>query len=52
MENLIAAKGNRENYSNQTIQFDQDEIEEENILALLRLIEKYSKGLEQEIFAG
>ena len=52
IEHLLATKGNRENYSNQTIQFDKDEIEEENILVLLRLIEKYRKGLEQEIFAG
>ena len=52
IEHLLAAKGNRENYSNQTIQFDKEEIEEENILMLLRLIEKYRKGLEQEIYAG
>ena len=51
IEKLISTRGNRDNYNNQTIQFDKNEIEEKNILTVLRLIEKYKKGLEQEIFA-
>jgi hypothetical protein len=51
IEKLLSTKGNRNNYSNQTIQFDRTEIEEVNIIKLLELIEKYKKGLEQEIFA-
>jgi hypothetical protein len=51
IEKLISTRGNRDNYNNQTIQFDKNEVEEENILTVLRLIEKYKKGLEQEIFA-
>lgn len=50
IEHLLSTKGNRDNYNNQTIQFDKNEIGEENILSLLGLIEKYKKGLEQEIF--
>jgi hypothetical protein len=50
IERLLSSKGNRDNYHNQTIQFDINEIEEENIFTLLKLIEKYKKGLEQEIF--
>lgn len=52
IERMLSAKGNRENYHNQTIQFDRHEFQEENVLALLRLIEKYKKGLEQEIYAS
>lgn len=51
IEKLLSSKGNRDNYNNQSIQFDRNEIKEENILTLLKLIEKYKKGLEQEIFA-
>lgn len=51
LEGLISTKGNRDNYHNQTIKFDLNEIAEENILKLLKLIEKYKKGLEQEIFS-
>jgi hypothetical protein len=51
IEQLLSSKGNRDNYNNQTIQFDKNEAREENILTLLKLIEKYKKGLEQEIFA-
>lgn len=50
IETLISTKGNRDNYNNQTIQFDKNEIKEENIHTLLKLIEEYKKGLEQEIF--
>ena len=51
IEEKLSAKGNRDNYNNQTIQFDRNEIKEENILTLMKLIEKYKKGLEQEIYA-
>ncbi len=51
IEKLLSTKGNRDNYANQTIQFDRTKIKEENIIKLLELIEKYKKGLEQEIFA-
>jgi hypothetical protein len=51
IEKLLSTRGNRDNYSNQTIQFNKNEIEEDNIFRLLELIEKYKKGLEQEIFA-
>lgn len=51
IEKLLSSRGNRDNYSNQTIQFDKNEIGEENIFTLLKLIEKYKKGLEQEIYA-
>lgn len=51
IENFLESKGNRDNYNNQTIQFDKSEVKEENVLTLLKLIEKYKKGLEQEIFA-
>lgn len=51
IEKLISTKGNRDNYNNQTIQFDEKEVDEKDVLTLLRLIEKYKKGLEQEIFA-
>ena len=50
IEEILSAKGNRDNYNNQTIQFDRNEIKEDNILTLLKLIEKYKKGLEQEIY--
>jgi hypothetical protein len=51
IEKQISTKGNRDNYNNQTVQFNQNEIEEDNVRVLLHLIEKYQKGLEQEIFA-
>jgi hypothetical protein len=38
-------------YNNQTVQFDRNEIKEENVLVLLKVIEQYKKGLEQEIYA-
>lgn len=47
---LLERKGNRDNYSNQKVQFDRREIKEENVLTLLSIIDKYKKGLEQEIF--
>lgn len=51
IEQLLSTKGNRNNYNNQTILIDRKEVKEENVLILIRLIEKYKKGLEQEIFA-
>ena len=49
IEKLISSRGNRDNYSKQSIQFDVKSVDEENVLVLLRLIEKYRKGLEQEL---
>lgn len=51
IEQLLSSKGNRENYNKQSIQFDKKEVKEENVLTLIRIIEKYKKGLEQEILA-
>ena len=51
LEKFLSTKGSRDNYNNQTIQFDKKKVEEEDIFSLLVLIEKYKKGLEQEIFA-
>lgn len=50
IEKLLSEKGNRKNHDNQIILFDKSTIVEENILLLLKIIEKYKKGLEQEIF--
>ena len=50
IEKILAEKGNRKNYDRQTVQFDKSKIKEENVLMLLKLIEKYKKGLDQEIF--
>ena len=49
IEKVLLSKGNRDNYAKQSIQFDIQLVDEENVLILLRLIEKYRKGLEQEI---
>ena len=50
IETVLSKKGNRDNYNKQTIQFDRNVITEPAILTLLEIIEKYKKGLEQEIF--
>ena len=50
VEKLLSSKGNRNNYSNQTIQFDEAKVDEPSISSLLMLIRKYKKGLEQEVF--
>ena len=50
IENILSSKGNRENYNNQEIQFGPNEIKELNVIILLKVIEKFKKGLEQEIF--
>ena len=49
IEKLLSTRGNRDNYNKQTIQFDLKAVDEENVLILIKLIEKYRKGLEQEI---
>ena len=49
IEEFVSNYGNRENYNKQTIQFDRKKVDEQNILTLLLIIEKYKKGLEQEI---
>lgn len=51
IEEKLSDKGNRDNYNNQTVQFNRTVISEENVLTLLKLIEKHKKGLEQEIYA-
>jgi hypothetical protein len=51
IEEKLSAKGNRNNFNKQSVQFDTTQIKEENVKALLKLIEKYKKGLEQEIYA-
>ncbi|SHG28630.1 hypothetical protein [Dysgonomonas macrotermitis] len=50
VEIILSKNGNRNNYDNQTILFDKKNIIEKDILLLLEIIEKYKKGLEQEIF--
>jgi len=50
IEAMIVANGNRDLYTNQQLQFDETNIEEDDILKLLGYIRKYKKGLEQEIF--
>ena len=50
IETVLSTKGNRDIYNKQTIQFDRNVITEPAILTLLEIIEKYKKGLEQEIF--
>lgn len=50
IEQLLSTKGNRDNYNNQTILFDKNDVKEDDILNLIGLIEKYKKGLEQEIY--
>jgi len=49
IEKLLSTRGNRDNYTKQAIQFDLSLVEEENVLILIGLIEKYRKGLEQEL---
>lgn len=50
LERLLPAKGNRDNYHNQTLLIDKNTITEPGIHHLLKLIEENKKGLEQEIF--
>jgi hypothetical protein len=50
LETVLAAKGNRDLYDNQSIQFDESKVSEINVLEVLKWIRRYKKGLEQEIF--
>lgn len=52
IEELISKNGNRYNYDNQTLQINTKAIDEKNVLTLIALIEKYKKGLEQEILVN
>ena len=51
IEELLAKNGNRDNYNNQILQINTKTIDEKNVLDLIELIEKYKKGLEQEVLA-
>lgn len=51
IEELICKYGNRETYNNQILQINTKVIDEKNVLALIEMIEKYKKGLEQEVLA-
>jgi hypothetical protein len=51
LEQMLIDNGNRDNFNNQRLLFDPSKIDEDNVLTLIGLIEKYKKGLEQEIFA-
>jgi len=46
---LIKTSGNRNRYDIQKINFDINSIKEENLINLIALIQKYKKGLDQEI---
>jgi Uncharacterized protein conserved in bacteria C-term(DUF2220) len=50
IEILIQKWGNRSVYDNQKINFDLQLAKEPKILELIRVLHKYKKGLEQEIF--
>jgi len=50
MDEMIEKHGNKDLYAKQKINFDKDIITEEKLLKLIKLIHKYKKGLEQEIF--
>ena len=47
---MIKNSGNKERYNKQKINFDINNISENNLLELIRTIHKYKKGLDQEIF--
>jgi hypothetical protein len=51
IEELLAKNGNRDNYNNQILQINTKAIDEKNVMDLIELIEKYKKGLEQEVLA-
>lgn len=50
IEELISVNGNRKLYNEQKINFKLDQIKEENLSKLIKIIHKHRKGLEQEIF--
>lgn len=49
VDELINLNGNYKLYNEQKLNFNIDEIKEENILKLIQIIHKYKKGLEQEL---
>jgi ABC-type cobalt transport system substrate-binding protein len=50
VEIVLEAKGKRALYDIQKIQFDENQVLENNILKLLKMIRQHKKGLEQEIY--
>lgn len=51
IEDLLLRNGNRDNYNNQILQINTKTIDEKNVITLIALIEKYKKGLEQEVLS-
>lgn len=49
IEDLIKSHGNKSLYNNQKINFNQENINEQNLQNLIDLIHKHKKGLEQEV---
>ena len=49
IENLIDKHGNKSRYDQQKINFNIENIEEERIVSLVKLLHQYKKGLDQEI---
>lgn len=50
IEDLISENGNKERYNQQKINFVIETIQEQGLLQLIQTIQKYKKGLDQEIF--
>lgn len=50
IEETIARFGNRSRYNNQKENFDISSLKEKKLLALIEIIHKYKKGLDQEVF--
>lgn len=50
IEEPIARYGNRSRYNNQKENFDISSLKEKKLLALIEIIHKYKKGLDQEVF--
>lgn len=50
IEEPIAIYGNRSRYNNQKENFDISSLKEKKLLALIEIIHKYKKGLDQEFF--
>jgi hypothetical protein len=49
---LLAEKGNRAGYDRQELAFDANSVSDENVRALLAIINRHKKGLEQEALIG
>ena len=49
IENLIDKHGNKSRYDQQKINFNIENIEQERIVSLVKLLHQYKKGLDQEI---